>query len=127
MKRLLLAVAAIATIISAEAQTRTEQLLERGWRFTREDSSEFVAEDYDDKAWKEVTVPHDWAIYGPFNPVEYGGTGKLPWRGVGWYRHEFTLDAAEQGKCVILVSHSPDVASMCDERYELHRLIRGKK
>lgn len=36
-------------------------------------------------------------------------------------------DLAEQGKCVILVSHSPDVASMCDERYELHRLIRGKK
>ena len=28
---------------------------------------------------------------------------------------------AEQGKCVILVSHSPDVASMCDECYELKR------
>ncbi|MGM9643785.1 MAG: ABC transporter ATP-binding protein [Eubacteriales bacterium] len=26
---------------------------------------------------------------------------------------------AKQGKCVILVSHSPDVAEMCDERYEL--------
>lgn len=28
----------------------------------------------------------------------------------------------EQGKCVILVSHSPEVASMCDERYELKRI-----
>ena len=28
-------------------------------------------------------------------------------------------DLTEQGKCVILVSHSPDVAAMCDERYEL--------
>ncbi|MBR5515043.1 MAG: ABC transporter ATP-binding protein [Clostridia bacterium] len=28
---------------------------------------------------------------------------------------------AEQGKCVILVSHSPDVAKMCDECYELKR------
>ena len=28
---------------------------------------------------------------------------------------------AEQGKCVILVSHSPKVASLCDERYELKR------
>ena len=29
---------------------------------------------------------------------------------------------ADQGKCVILVSHSPDVAEMCDERYELTKL-----
>ena len=32
---------------------------------------------------------------------------------------------ANQGKCVILVSHSPDVAEMCDERYELLK-ITGK-
>ena len=32
---------------------------------------------------------------------------------------------ADQGKCVILVSHSPDVAQMCDERYELTK-ISGK-
>ncbi len=32
----------------------------------------------------------------------------------------------DQGKCVILVSHSPDVAEMCDERYELVK-ISGKK
>ncbi len=34
-------------------------------------------------------------------------------------------ELADQGKCVILVSHSPKVASMCDEIYELTRL--GKK
>lgn len=34
-------------------------------------------------------------------------------------------DLANQGKCVILVSHSPDVAEMCDERYELTK-ISGK-
>ena len=32
-----------------------------------------------------------------------------------------------QGKCVILVSHSPDVAAVCDERYELVKLGRTKK
>jgi len=31
-------------------------------------------------------------------------------------------ELAEQGKCVILVSHSPDVATMCDERYVLAKL-----
>ena len=35
-------------------------------------------------------------------------------------------DLANAGKCVILVSHSPDVAEMCDERYELVK-ISGKK
>ena len=35
-------------------------------------------------------------------------------------------DLANQGKCVILVSHSPAVADMCDERYELTK-ITGKK
>ena len=33
---------------------------------------------------------------------------------------------AKEGKCVILVSHSHDVAEMCDERYELVK-ISGKK
>ena len=33
---------------------------------------------------------------------------------------------ADQGKCVILVSHSPEVADLCDERYELTK-ISGKK
>ena len=31
-------------------------------------------------------------------------------------------ELADQGKCVILVSHSPDVAEMCDERYELVKI-----
>ena len=34
---------------------------------------------------------------------------------------------ADQGKCVILVSHSPQVASMCDETYELKPQTKGKK
>ena len=36
-------------------------------------------------------------------------------------------ELTNQGKCVILVSHSPDVAAMCDERYELVKLSRSKK
>lgn len=34
---------------------------------------------------------------------------------------------ADNGKCVILVTHSPEVASMCDERYELKRVQPPKK
>lgn len=36
-------------------------------------------------------------------------------------------ELTNQGKCVILVSHSPDVAAVCDERYELVKLGRTKK
>ena len=36
-------------------------------------------------------------------------------------------ELANQGKCVILVSHSPDVADMCDERYELTKISGQKK
>ncbi len=36
-------------------------------------------------------------------------------------------DLAEQGKCVILVSHSPQVASMCDETYELKAQSKKRK
>ena len=38
---------------------------------------------------------------------------------------EIFRSLADQGKCVILVSHSPEVAEMCDERYELKK-IPGK-
>ena len=38
---------------------------------------------------------------------------------------EIFRELADQGKCVILVSHSMEVASMCDERYELTK-IQGK-
>ena len=34
---------------------------------------------------------------------------------------------ADQGKCVILVSHSPEVAAMCDECYQLTRIQEKKK
>ena len=34
---------------------------------------------------------------------------------------------AQDGKCVILVSHSPEVAAMCDERYELTKLSGKNK
>ena len=35
-------------------------------------------------------------------------------------------ELTQQGKCVILVRHSSDVAAMCDERYELTKLAKNK-
>lgn len=79
------------TPLGAE-QPRSQRLAE-GWRFTKGDPAGAEAVDFDDSAWQTVRVPHDWAIAGPFDPSERdGSSGKLPWKGTGWYRTEFTLD-----------------------------------
>ena len=48
---------------------------------------------FDDKGFKKVQLPHDWAIESPFLPEEPNETGKLPWVGYGWYRRVFSLPA----------------------------------
>ena len=49
------------------AQVRVQRTFEKGWKFIREDSQSFSDKDFDDAGWQSVTVPHDWAIYGPFS------------------------------------------------------------
>ncbi len=39
---------------------------------------------------------------------------------------EIFRELADAGKCVILVSHSPDVAELCDEKYELVPIAKKK-
>ncbi|MFN2379862.1 MAG: glycoside hydrolase family 2 TIM barrel-domain containing protein [Bacteroidales bacterium] len=75
----------------AGAQERSSLLLDNGWKFTNEDVTGSHRPDFDDSSWKEVTVPHDWAIRGPFIEDGDGNTGKLPWKGVGWYRRSFSV------------------------------------
>jgi beta-galactosidase len=64
-----------------------------GWRFSKADHEGAELREFNDSAWAEVRLPHDWAIAGPFDPQLDGSTGKLPWRGVGWYRKKFKLNA----------------------------------
>lgn len=90
---------------------RSETLLEKNWKFVQGDVPEAVQAAYDDSRWQTVTVPHDWAIYGPFDrshdlqevavtqnfekqaSVKTGRTGGLPYVGVGWYRTRFDAPA----------------------------------
>jgi len=73
-----------------------------GWKFSRGEQPGASAADYDDTRWAAVRLPHDWAIAGPFNPRENGYAGKLPWKGMGWYRKTFTLDRTDAGRRVYL-------------------------
>ena len=90
-------------------EARNTVLLDKGWQFHKGDSSE---------VWEDVTIPHDWAIYGPFSrdndlqtvavvqngeetaTVKTGRTGGLPYVGVGWYKR--TIDVTPGKKATLL-------------------------
>ena len=57
---------------------------------------------YNDSAWRQLAVPHDWGIEGPFRLELAGETGKLPWKGIGWYRKTFATHASDQGRRVFI-------------------------
>ena len=62
----------------------------------------FVQAGFADQSWRKLSLPHDWAIEGPFDQKLPGETGKLPWMGIGWYRKTFTLPAADAGRQISL-------------------------
>lgn len=66
----------------------------------------FVQNSFDDKHWENVTIPHDWAIKGPFqeggDAEVTGGMGRLPSNGVAWYRKKIDISKADEGKSIFL-------------------------
>ena len=112
MKKFTWLTLAVAFALSASAQ-RDVTTLNEGWQFTKGVPSA-------DTKWESVRVPHDWAIYGPFDrandlqtvAVEQNGetektektgrTGGLPFIGKGSYKTTFEVpDTA--GRAVTLV------------------------
>ena len=84
------------TLMGLTAQARERQCFDKDWRFLLGDSVIMAKADFDDSSWRQLDVPHDWAIEGDFfvgNPSGAGG-GALP-GGIGWYRKTFTLGDCE--------------------------------
>ncbi len=99
MMRIKLVLACLAIASLSFADGRKELTLTHGWQFSR-----------DSVTWQEVTVPHDWAISGPFDKkwdlqvvaIEQNGekekseksgrSGALPWIGRGYYRTTVSLN-----------------------------------
>ena len=97
MKTYLLTTLALLTTVSVGAQ-RQEMTLSDDWQFS-----------HDRQSWQTVSVPHDWAIAGPFDKkwdlqvvrIEQNGekeateksgrSGSLPWIGEGHYRRTFRV------------------------------------
>jgi len=101
----------------APATTRERLALDCGWLFHEGDipfavitghqasydnakagsSSGAAAPVFDDSTWKQVNLPHDWAVEQPFDPKANLSQGYRD-RGMGWYRKYFRLDPADHGK-----------------------------
>ncbi len=68
--------------------------LNRDWCFRPGDGPDIGFMGFDDRGWRRVTLPHDWAVEHPFDASNASGTGYLP-GGTAWYRKHFQLTKAQ--------------------------------
>lgn len=89
-------------VIVADAQSASRALFSDGWLFSLSDSDDYATPGYDDSGWRQLNLPHDWAIEGDFSESNPSGTGggALP-GGIGWYRKHFTPEYPADGKLYI--------------------------
>ena len=106
MKTITFIIAVALSAASALAQTGRSETILKEWEFRKGHDIEAT------EGWEKVSVPHDWAIYGPFNKEndlqrvavvqngekvaseKTGRTGGLPYMGKGAYRR--SLDIKEE-------------------------------
>ncbi|MGY6647755.1 beta-galactosidase GalB [Wenyingzhuangia sp. IMCC45574] len=76
-----------------------EQDFNKDWLFLKDTlNGEKVS--LDDRGWRKLDLPHDWAIEGPFSNKHNARTGGLPVTGEAWYRKHFTIDTTHQNKII---------------------------
>jgi beta-galactosidase len=141
MLRAGLALALGLATLPAFAQPTERVSLDRDWRLSIGDRVDAMEPALDDSGWKQVDVPHDWAIAGPFDEKARatGSGGWLP-TGVAWYRKHFRLPENARGRRVFVeldgvmdrggvwinghhVGHRPNGYSSV--RYELTSFLRS--
>ena len=106
-----------ASSAAADPGMRERLGLDEGWRFHLGDdggSGQSLAKAgtgtgpasdwYSVASWRQVDLPHDWAIELPFDPKADGSHGfkpvgeGFPQNNVGWYRRTFELAPEEAGR-----------------------------
>jgi beta-galactosidase len=90
----LLLLSASNATFGAQPPARVAADFNKDWKFYLGDEANAKDAAFNDAAWRQLTLPHDWSIEGKFdekNPAKPEGGG-LP-TGIGWYRKTFTLPA----------------------------------
>ena len=75
----------------------------KGWKFSKGEITEAIQPVYDDSAWEDVSIPHDWSIKGEFskkNP-SFSRGGWLP-TGKCVYRKTFYVEASKKENKVFI-------------------------
>jgi beta-galactosidase len=86
--------------VTIQAQeNQRKQLFDSNWKFFLGDIP--TANDFNDKNWRDIDLPHDWSIEGKIDSENTMGNdgGYFP-AGVGWYRKTFEVPESWKGKLV---------------------------
>ncbi|MET3502871.1 beta-galactosidase [Mucilaginibacter rubeus] len=107
MKRITIATLLLAYSVLSFAQSSVgsgrKQLFDYNWKFNLGDDSLARLRDFNDNAWRNLDLPHDWSIEGsvsPKNPT--GGAGGYFPTGIGWYRKTFKVAPEWKGKSIFV-------------------------
>ncbi|MBQ2113136.1 MAG: DUF4982 domain-containing protein [Bacteroidales bacterium] len=105
MKKIIITLLLSVSVIGAFAQSQRTETLLKEWEFRKGHDIEAT------EGWEAVCIPHDWAIYGPFDKSndlqtvavvqngedvateKTGRTGGLPYMGKGAYRRTLDIKA----------------------------------
>jgi beta-galactosidase len=82
----------LAQTFKPPAELRHDTLLVDGWRFIRNDVTGAEQENFNDQSWAVVSIPHTW------NVQDGQDGGNDYYRGTGFYRRHFSIDASEAGR-----------------------------
>ena len=89
--------------VAGSNQVRSRESFDFGWKFLKGDVAGAQMASFADASWRDVDLPHDWSIEGPFAQTEpSAGTGAYLPTGMGWYRKRFHVAAADRGRVVTL-------------------------
>ncbi len=86
------------------SEPRLHQTFDFDWKFTLTAPAGAEAPGFDDGAWTDVQLPHDWSMTLPYLSPQEGGSGSMGFMqgGLGWYRKTFAVPAAWRGRRISL-------------------------
>lgn len=77
-----------------------KQSFNANWQFAIIDNDQAAKPSFNDAKWRTISLPHDWAIEGPFSKKYSARNGGLPVFGTAWYRKRFVVPKQAEGKRV---------------------------
>ena len=103
-KRLITVIVSLLTVTSSFAAGRLHDSFDFDWKFKLGAADGAEAPLFDDSAWTDVQLPHDWSMTLPYLSPQQGGSGSMGFMqgGIGWYRKTFAVPAAWKGRRVSL-------------------------